>query len=134
MQTVTDQLNEGVKIQQSSAYCLQFMVQDLLDYAQIKQGKFRKIKVLFNIKEAIEEVMMIQKRKALDNNINFHSSFEGEQMLETDKQRVMQVLLCLQSNALKFTQNGEVHIYAKVTSTTLSISVKDSGIGISKEN
>ena len=79
------------------------MVQDLLDYAQIKQGKFRKISVLFNIKEAVNEVMMIQMRKAVDNSIHFHSSFEGDEMVETDKQRVMQVLLCLQSNALKFT-------------------------------
>jgi signal transduction histidine kinase len=79
------------------------MVQDLLDYAQIKQGKFRKTSILFNIKDAVEEVMSIQKIKALDNKIKLHSSFEGACMVMTDKQRVMQVLLCLQSNALKFT-------------------------------
>ena len=35
-------------------------------------------------------------------------------MINTDQQRVMQVLLGLQSNALKFTQDGEVHIQVKV--------------------
>ena len=77
--------------------------------------------------------MSIQKIKALDNKIKLHSSFEGACMVMTDKQRVMQVLLCLQSNALKFTQGGEVHIITKVTATCLKISVKDTGVGISKE-
>jgi len=36
-----------------------FMVQDLLDYAQIKAGKFRKNIKPFNIREAIQEVMSI---------------------------------------------------------------------------
>jgi signal transduction histidine kinase len=36
------QLNEGMRVQDSSATILQFQVQDLLDYAQIKSGKFRK--------------------------------------------------------------------------------------------
>ena len=73
--------------------------------------------------------MLIQQRKALDNNNRLHSTFEnikndGEEheidhkfndgehscMVNTDQERVMQVLLGLQSNALKFTQGGEVHI------------------------
>lgn len=44
----------------SSANVLTFIVQDLLDYAQIKSGKFRKNIHEFNIIEAIEEVMLIQ--------------------------------------------------------------------------
>lgn len=35
-------------------------------------------------------------------------------MLKTDAQRVMQVLLCLQSNALKFTRDGEVEVIVDV--------------------
>ena len=38
-----------------------FLVQDLLDYSQIKAGKFRKNIQQFNIKEAIEEIICIQK-------------------------------------------------------------------------
>jgi signal transduction histidine kinase len=50
----------------------------------------------------------------------------------------MQVLLCLQSNALKFTEGGEVHILVEIINEKdmiyLQISVKDTGVGISKDN
>jgi signal transduction histidine kinase len=79
-----------MKVQESSANILTFIVQDLLDYAQIKSGTFRKNPCEFNIKEAVEEVMLIQKRKAADNNIEFHASYEGFDSLNinSDKQRV----------------------------------------------
>ena len=71
------QLKSGWKIQHSSTNVLAFIVQDLLDYAQIKQGKFRKNIVEFNIIEAVEEIMLIQQRKAEDNQINFHATFQN---------------------------------------------------------
>jgi signal transduction histidine kinase len=43
---------------------MEFLVQDLLDFAQIKAGKFRKNIKLFNIKEAIDQVVAIQSYKA----------------------------------------------------------------------
>ncbi len=50
----------------------------------------------------------------------------------------MQVLLCLQSNALKCTEGGEVHIFVEISNERdmmyLQISVKDTGVGISKDN
>jgi signal transduction histidine kinase len=115
-------LNSSWKIQHSSANVLTFIVQDLLDYAQIKSGKFRKNIMEFNVINAVEEIMIIQQRKAVDNNIRLHATFENirsdgqdheidhqfieetfSYMVNTDQQRVMQVLLGLQSNALKFT-------------------------------
>ena len=44
------------------------------------------------------------------------------------------MLLCLQSNALKFTENGSVLIKVLVDDNFLQISVVDTGVGISKEN
>ena len=48
-----------MEVQQSSASLMNFLVQDLLDFAQIKAGKFRKNIKEFNIRDAIEEVMSI---------------------------------------------------------------------------
>ena len=97
--------------------------------------------------------MLIQQRKAEDNHINFHATFEnikqdGEHrdvdlqflgnsnsfMVNTDQQRVMQVLLGLQSNALKFTEGGDVHIKVKIEEEFLHIAIQDTGVGISEEN
>ena len=44
------------------------------------------------------------------------------------------MLLGLQSNALKFTQGGEVHIRVRIENGYLQIAVDDTGVGISKEN
>ena len=59
-------------------------------------------------------------------------------MIETDEQRVMQVLLCLQSNAIKFTQKGSITIQVEIIQVEdqeyLEISVIDTGIGIPYED
>ena len=52
-------LQEGLKVDESSNNLMSFMVQDLLDYAQIQGGKFRKNMRIFNIKESVEKVMCI---------------------------------------------------------------------------
>jgi len=59
MKIIITKLTEGMKVQESSANMMKFLVQDLLDFAQIKSGKFRKNISNFNIRESIEEVMCI---------------------------------------------------------------------------
>ena len=49
---------------------MKFLIQDLLDYAQIKAGKFRKVIAEFNIKEAVEEMMSIEIDKAEIKGVN----------------------------------------------------------------
>jgi signal transduction histidine kinase len=59
-------------------------------------------------------------------------------LIRTDEQRVMQVLLGLQSNALKFTTEGRVTIFVEMKRVGedffLVVSVKDTGIGIKEED
>ena len=52
-----------------------FIVQDLLDYAQIKSDNFRKNISSFNIIECVEKVMCIQRMKAMDQKIEFFATF-----------------------------------------------------------
>jgi len=54
---------------------MSFLVQEMLDYAQIKAGKFRKQTKAFNIREAIEKVMCIQRKKAQDQGIRFYATY-----------------------------------------------------------
>ena len=95
--------------------------------------------------------MCIQRQKALDKQIEFTTKFEnigmdyncsGDQYspyINCDEHRIMQVLLGLQSNALKFTQKGKVETFIEIISNKederfLKISVADTGIGIPAEN
>ena len=62
-------------------------------------------------------------------------------MVRTDESRIMQVLLGLLSNALKFTVEGSVKVIARIfrdedghDGERIEISVQDTGIGVSKDN
>ena len=56
---IMEDLENGMVVQESSANVMSFLVQDLLDYAQIKAGKFRKNISNFDIRKSIETVMCI---------------------------------------------------------------------------
>jgi len=53
------------------------LVSDLLDFAQIKSGNFRKNIKSFNVREIVKNVICIQKRKAEQAKIDLRASFEN---------------------------------------------------------
>jgi signal transduction histidine kinase len=55
---------DSAKIQTSSTKLLTYLVNDILDLSQINSGKFRIDSSVFNICEAINEIISIQKQKA----------------------------------------------------------------------
>ena len=122
-------MEKGLYIQESSSEIMRCLVQDLLDYAQIKAGKFRQNITTFNIRNSVEKVMSIQRLNAEKKGISFEVEYENiakdeahangregrfSPIIKCDEQRIMQVLLGLQSNALKFTRTGRVKIYTKI--------------------
>jgi signal transduction histidine kinase len=82
----------------------------MLDFAQIRTGKFRKDISRFDIREAIGEIVNVQALKAEYEGINLGYKVEnfeaGNFVISSDMLRIQQVLLNLQSNALKFTPSG----------------------------
>jgi signal transduction histidine kinase len=68
--------SDKVIIQDSSSNLMGFLVDDLLDFAQLNAGKFRKVSKEFDLKEAIEEVISIQKDKASMMGIKLHSFYQ----------------------------------------------------------
>ena len=73
-----------------------------------------------------------------DNNMNDAIKGLKSPFINSDQQRIMQVLLNLQSNALKFTEKGKVEIHVSIVdkgeAKFLKIDVMDSGIGIKDED
>ena len=83
--------------------------------------------------ERVSKYSKIRMDKKVTKNKEQRSS-----MVNCDKQRMMQVLLGLQSNALKFTQEGSVQVHLKIIEVSgreyLQVSVIDSGIGIEPQD
>jgi signal transduction histidine kinase len=70
----------------------------------------------FNIRDSIEKVMAIQAKKAAMKEIDFVLEIKGisNLIITSDEKRIQQVILNLQSNALKFTQYyGRVKIFVE---------------------
>ena len=77
MNEIIDELESGFMIQDSSTDIMNSMIQDLLDYAQIKVGKFRKNITSFNLREVIEKVVSIMRNKGQAKGIAMPIVYEN---------------------------------------------------------
>lgn len=113
------------------------LINDILDLSKIEAGKMEFIHKEYNINEVIERAYKSTARFAEQKNINIE--LELDKKLETilfDKDRILQVLLNLINNAIKFTSQGKkVIIKSSIfNSKFIKIEVEDQGIGIDKKD
>ena len=78
MKEIQKMMDQSNKIQDASATLMSFLVDDLLDFAQLNAGKFRVEDKEFDLKEAIEEVISIQKDKANMMGIKLESIYKNQ--------------------------------------------------------
>ncbi len=114
-------------------------VNDILDFSKLDAGKLRLIKEPFLLQKTIDEVAFAFSLEARKKNIsiNIKSSIANNFCVNGDVFRFKQILYNLISNAVKFTDNGSVEIIAATNSinnksTTATISVHDTGVGIAR--
>ncbi|MGI9542381.1 MAG: ATP-binding protein [Cyclobacteriaceae bacterium] len=113
------------------------LINDVLDVSRIESGKLELEEKPFSIKELLEDVIKLQAPSAKIKNIKLFSVVDHEipELVLGDQTRLLQILINLVSNAIKFTEEGQIEIkasaaYLNENETTLSFSVKDTGIGI----
>lgn len=112
---------------------LKSLTQDLLELSKIEQEGFKLNIGTVNCLELINEVKESLNKKADDKQIQFEVHGE-EVVIEGDQPRLQQVFVNLISNALAYTPpKGRVDVYIKDMRDKVEISVKDTGIGIRKE-
>ena len=115
---------------------LQGMVNNLLDGAQIEQGKLSIKYTTFAVEDLVKTSQSALEILAKTKGIELTSEIEVDvpPMLVSDKLRLQQILFNLTSNALKFTESGTVHIRVFLSSPTQwALQVTDTGIGIPLE-
>jgi PAS domain S-box-containing protein len=117
------------------------VINDILDFSKMEAGKLSIQNINFNLKSLIEETIKAHSMHATGKNIELSYSFSSNipKYLKGDPNRLNQVINNLISNAIKFTENGEVSLKVRRVSKTkndvvLRFSVSDTGIGISKMN
>jgi signal transduction histidine kinase len=107
----------------------------MLSTAKIEEGKLDlkldKIELISVIRDSLLSVEKMAKEKSLSIVLNFQ---EDEVFVYADKVRLQQIVDNFVSNAVKYTNKGEVRIKAEVTNESASVSVEDTGVGISQES
>ena len=113
------------------------VINDLLDIARIESGKMPIQIERFGLPELIDEVMTEVEPVIAGTRLSVNRNLSPNlPEIETDRQKVKQVVLNLLSNALKFTPEGSVAIRLEhdPEGDEITIAVTDTGIGIAEEN
>ena len=121
-----------------SCNLLTSFLHDLIDWTQIKLDRFNKRQEHFNIRQTFDDVIKMMKFKAELKKIYMKVEFLDDFPVYVygDSQRLMQLIINLISNALKFTFDGGVITRVKYYYDTnkIYVEVQDTGEGIKHEN
>jgi two-component system sensor histidine kinase BarA len=134
-------------IRKSSAHLLA-LINNVLDFSKIEAGKLVLEKAPFNLEETVFDVTDMLSPLASDKNLNIAVYYYDDvpRLVNGDALRLRQILTNLVSNAIKFTQQGEITIRVRLEASPhhqpnhhnlIHFSVQDSGIGLngnSEEN
>lgn len=120
------------KIQISAKY-LDSLVADMLDVSRIEQGRMKFEPSEVDPDKIVEEVVDYYSRAAKEKGLDLVYAKEETGTINVDPGRLKQVLINLVSNAVKYTEKGEVVVKQYVENGKLIIRVSDTGLGMSKE-
>jgi len=118
-------------VKKSANYLLN-IINEILELSKIEAGKIEIIPRTIDFYETIEEIEALflfrSKAKGLNFNIKYDETLP--RYITLDGQRLKQIVINLLSNALKFTQKGEINLYIYESMNKLFFEVSDTGIGI----
>lgn len=137
---LTDEQRRYAETVRTSAESLLGLINDILDFSKIEAGKMKLETLDFDLEELVEDLASAMALRAQDKGLEllYRIAAGVPTRLRGDPGRLRQILANLVSNAIKFTQAGEVAVHVTMesedaTSVVLRLSVRDTGIGIPKD-
>ncbi len=131
---------EYMEIIKSSGSALLALINDILDFSKIEAGKLSFEKIPFSLRKVMDDALdvFLDKISQKDLELVLDISEDTPNRLISDPLRLRQVMINLISNAIKFTEKGEIHISVKPARGTadkisLEFCVRDTGIGIAPD-
>jgi PAS domain S-box-containing protein len=122
---------------QTSADSLLTVINDILDFSKIEAGKLQLDTISFNLRDSLKETMKMMAIPARRKNLELVCSIAPEvpDYVVGDPARIRQVVVNLVSNAIKFTERGEVALELGLKNRErdqllLHFKVRDTGVGI----
>lgn len=137
---ISENVQENCFNIQNSGRSLLSIINDILDFSKIESGKMELIEESFNIASTLNDVLNMAITRKGDKKLEIivHADPEIPCGLIGDEIRIRQVIINLVTNAIKYTNEGCVSIRVSQTKQhygiNLSVSVSDTGIGITEQN
>ncbi|MEI6708513.1 MAG: ATP-binding protein [Methylococcales bacterium] len=132
---IPEHRRQAVNTLKRSGEHLAALIEDILDIARIEARKFELNYEPLNFHEFIEHLVRIHKIQAEDKGLSFCCQILNTlpQQVRADEKRVGQILINILSNAIKFTQSGEIIIHISYSSGVANFKISDTGQGIAPE-
>jgi signal transduction histidine kinase/purine-cytosine permease-like protein/FixJ family two-component response regulator len=127
---------ETIAIVKRNGEHLADLIEGLLEISKIEAGRVNLQRDEFNLKAILQQLVDMFQMQASKKGLKFHyiTSPNLPDYVATDKQRFRQILINLISNAIKYTQQGEITFKVAYRSEVAHFSIIDSGVGISKSD
>ncbi|HLJ44530.1 MAG TPA: ATP-binding protein [Bryobacteraceae bacterium] len=111
------------------------VINDILDFSKIEAGKLTIVEEPFDLCAALREAMQTIRGQAEEKGLELHFAYppSAPKRVLGDSLRVRQIVLNYLGNAVKFTEKGEIRLFVEHEDHQWTISVRDTGIGISPE-
>lgn len=126
---------------QTAASSLLHLIDELLDLSKIEAGKMIIVKELVNLPTVIDTALKLNTANTDMKKLKLRVELAANvpSLLMSDEMRLVQVLSNLLNNAIKFTEQGEIALFIDSiglsdSNALIRFKVKDTGIGISKDN
>jgi signal transduction histidine kinase/CheY-like chemotaxis protein len=128
----TPELEQLLDMAESSSQRLLGIINDLLDISRIEARKLTLEEKSFDLRECVQKVVEMFSPQAREKGLLLHWATDPAvpETVNGDPARIGQVLVNLIGNAVKFTQQGEVHIFVGLERGDLFFAIRDTGIGI----
>jgi len=128
---LTERQAELVSIIQASGSGLDRLLADLLDMSSLDAGAISIQSAPFHLGAAVHQVCALLAPQGAQKGLPLRVALDAgaDQRVLGDESRIKQILTNLVSNAIKFTDNGEVVVSALASAEEVTISVTDTGIG-----
>ena len=124
---------EKLALVRESGHTLVALINDILDFSKIEAGKLKTEPIDFDLPLLVEEVSGLHRSSARLKGVGFTVTIDETvpRVIRADALRLKQVLANLVSNAVKFTERGEVRVSVEaVSGGRVRFIVADTGIGI----
>lgn len=132
---LTAEQEKQVSLIRDSMQTLSALVDDLLDISKVESGKLSVDAEICSIDDIFAGLRGMFRPLATNPQVQLNFEIVGEiPLLYTDEDKVSQILRNFISNALKFTEIGEITVQAFYDDGLLTVAVQDTGIGIPQEN